>query len=73
MIAPPWGLSSMSQLLQAVGAALEATRPKTSGPSVNVHVVRSPRHVEPDFERMRREIAGDVKIDGVSRDEEPDC
>lgn len=63
----------MSELFQAVGAALEATRPKTSGPSVNVHIVRSNRVHVPDYERMRQEISGERKVEGSIVDQEDGC
>jgi hypothetical protein len=43
----------------AAAAVLEATRPKSSGPSVNVHVMRSQREVPPDYDKMRQQIQGE--------------
>lgn len=48
----------MSSFDVAVAAAIDVSRPKTSGPTVNVHVVRSPRVSQPDFERMKNQIQG---------------
>ena len=46
-----------------ISSALEVSRPKTSGPTVNVHVVRQFRASAPDYEQMRKEIMGE--IDGL--------
>lgn len=40
----------------AAAALREATRPRTSGQSVNVHVVQSVRIIPPDYEKMRDQI-----------------
>lgn len=48
----------MSSFDVAVAAAIDVSRPKTSGPSVNVHVVRSPTYSAPDYEKMRDQIQG---------------
>lgn len=37
-------------------ALREATRPRSSGQSVNVHVVQSVRIIPPDYEKMRDQI-----------------
>lgn len=46
----------------AIASALEVSRPKTSGPSVNVHVVKTQRFLGPDFDRMKEQIQGDKKV-----------
>lgn len=48
----------MSTFDVAVAAAIDVSRPKTSGPSVNVHVVKSPKVTAPDFDRMKNQIQG---------------
>jgi hypothetical protein len=40
----------------ATASALEVSRPKTSGPAVNVHIVRVQRFEGPDYEKMREQI-----------------
>ena len=52
------GSVAMSDFSTAVAAVIDATRHKSSGPSVNVHVVKSPKEIRPDFERMREQIQG---------------
>lgn len=42
----------------SVASALELSRPKTSGPSVNMHVVQNNRSTVPNFEKMRKQIEG---------------
>jgi hypothetical protein len=58
--------------ISAVGAALrEATRPRSSGSTRNVHVVRSQRVVLPNFEKMRLQIEGsDTEIKEIDKVEE---
>lgn len=48
----------MASFYDAVTAAIDASRPKTSGPTVNAHVVRSPKVSQPDFEQMKNQIKG---------------
>lgn len=48
----------MSSFDVAVAAAIDVSRPRTSGPSVNVHIVRSPRVNTPDYDRMKEQIQG---------------
>lgn len=42
----------------AHGAVVEALRPRSSGQSVNVHIVRPQKEPTPDYERMRRAVHG---------------
>jgi len=49
----------------------EATRPRSSGSTRNVHVVRSQRVVLPNFEKMRLQIEGsDTEIKEIDKVEE---
>ena len=43
------------------GFLRDMTRPVAVGDRVNVHVVKSVQAIEPDYEAMRRVIAGDNK------------
>ena len=44
----------------AQGAIIEALRPKTSGQSVDAHVVRTQKEPTPDYEKMRRAVNGEL-------------
>lgn len=43
----------------AEGAVLEALRPRTSGRALDAHVILGQREPTPDYERMRRAVAGE--------------
>ena len=43
----------------ALGAVQEALRPKTSGRALDAHVVRTQKELAPDYEKMRRAVAGE--------------
>jgi hypothetical protein len=61
----------MYDFSSAAAALREATRPRSSGQTVNVHVVQSVRVIPPDYEKMRDqiEIMGErgQKVDEASK------
>lgn len=48
----------MDILESAVAALREATRPKTSGTTINVHIVKATPSEKIDYGRMKRQIEG---------------